>query len=234
MLLQACLNGMRLLSEHPAIPRTPSDLAAAGRAAVRAGAQELHVHPRSADGTESLLPEDVDAAMTALREACPGTAIGLTTNQRIVPNLAQRRACIDTWRVRPDFASVNIGEPHAPSVIGRMAARGIPCEAGLATVDDAHRYLAERARGMWVMRVMIEPDADDVIGALAQAEAILDLLGDAARAAPVMMHGFEASAWPLLDRARAFGLSMRVGLEDTLHLRDGSLAPDNAALLRDV
>jgi len=27
---------------------------------------------------------------------------------------------------------------------------------------------------------------------------------------------------------------MRVGLEDTLHLRDGSLAPDNAALLRDV
>ena len=123
MLLQACLNGMRLLSEHPAIPRTPSDLAAAGRAAVRAGAQELHVHPRSADGTESLLPEDVDAAMTALREACPGTAIGLTTNQRIVPNLAQRRACIDTWRVRPDFASVNIGEPRCQDRQRRPALR---------------------------------------------------------------------------------------------------------------
>ena len=234
MLLQACLNGMRAKSEHPGIPVTPSELAEAGRAAVRAGAAELHVHPRGPDGAESLLPADVDALVAALRAACPGTAIGLTTNERIVPDLARRREYVDNWRVPPDFASVNMGEADAPAIVGRMAARGVLCEAGLASVDDARRYVAERARGMWVVRVMVEPEAADVAAALGEAEAILGVLAGCARPAPILLHGFEAGAWPLLDRARGLGLSARIGLEDTLHLRDGSVARDNAALVSEA
>jgi len=41
----------------------------------------------------------------------------------------------------------------------------------------------------------------------------------------------EAATWPLLEAALDRGLDVRIGLEDTLRLPDGSLAPDNAALV---
>jgi uncharacterized protein (DUF849 family) len=50
MLLEACLNGARTKSEHPAIPRTPEELAAESLASVRAGARVLHLHPYDAAG----------------------------------------------------------------------------------------------------------------------------------------------------------------------------------------
>lgn len=234
MLLQACINGMRPKAEHSAIPVTVAEAVEAAVAAVRAGAGEVHVHTRSANGAESLEPDDVAAWVAALRTACPGTAIGITTNERIIPDLARRRTVIDDWRVVPDFASVNLGEADAPSIIGRMADRGVLAEAGLATVDDARRYVAERARGMWVKRVLIEPDAADSVDAVALAEAILAVLASVSRAAPILMHGFEDGAWPVLRRARELGFSVRMGLEDSLVASDGSVAVDNAALVRDA
>ena len=41
-MLEAALNGDR---DHPALPRTPAELAAEGRAAVAGGALVLHLHP---------------------------------------------------------------------------------------------------------------------------------------------------------------------------------------------
>ena len=53
-MLQACLNGGRAKSEHPAIPCTAEELAADARAASAFGAAEFHIHPRGADSLESL------------------------------------------------------------------------------------------------------------------------------------------------------------------------------------
>lgn len=234
MLLQACLNGMRSKTEHAAIPWTTTEAAVAAKATVRAGAGEVHVHPRAPDGSESLDPEDVAAWITVLRVACPGTELGITTNERIIPDLARRRAAIDAWRVLPDFASINFCEADAPSIIGRLAQRGVPAEVGLASVDDARRYVAERARGMWVKRVLIEPDGVDGASAIAEAEAILTIVAGVSRPAPIMMHGFEVGAWPVFWRARELGFSGRMGLEDSLLAADGSPAVDNEALVRDA
>jgi uncharacterized protein (DUF849 family) len=49
---------------------------------------------------------------------------------------------------------------------------------------------------------------------------------------PVLLHGEDGSAWPVLRHAVRLGLDTRVGLEDTLVLPDGRPAPDNAALVR--
>lgn len=78
-MLQACLNGGRAKSEHPAIPCTAEELAADARAASAFGAAEFHIHPRGADSLESLAPEDVAAALRAMRENAPGALIGLST-----------------------------------------------------------------------------------------------------------------------------------------------------------
>jgi uncharacterized protein (DUF849 family) len=52
-MLQAALNGARTAEEHPAIPRTPEEVAAAARAAVDEGADVVHVHAYDEDGVES-------------------------------------------------------------------------------------------------------------------------------------------------------------------------------------
>lgn len=49
---------------------------------------------------------------------------------------------------------------------------------------------------------------------------------------PILLHGEEGSTWPLFDLAVELGLATRIGLEDTLLLPDGSIAPGNAALVR--
>ncbi len=234
MLLQACLNGMRSKTEHAGIPWTTAEAIVAARASVRAGAGEVHVHPRAPDGSESLEPDDVGAWVSALRVACPGTELGITTNERIIPDLGRRRAAIDGWRILPDFASVNFCEADAPSIIGRLAQRGVPAEVGLASVDDARRYVAERARGMWVKRVLVEPEGADGASAVAEAEAILTIIAGVSRPAPILMHGFEIGAWPVYLRARELGYSGRMGLEDSLFAADGSPVADNEALVRDA
>ena len=49
-MIKACLNGARAPGEHRALPLTATQLAADGAAAVAAGAQALHIHPRDATG----------------------------------------------------------------------------------------------------------------------------------------------------------------------------------------
>src|SRR6188508_2458501 len=105
MLIKACLNGSREPGEHPALPLTPAQLAAAARDAVAAGAGALHIHPRRADGSQSFDPGDVAAAVVAVRGACPGVPVGGTTIAWVEPDLARRLALVRSWTVRPDFVS---------------------------------------------------------------------------------------------------------------------------------
>ena len=48
---------------------------------------------------------------------------------------------------------------------------------------------------------------------------------------PILLHGTNASAWPLLRRAIESGSSTRIGLEDVSTLPDGSAAESNAELV---
>jgi uncharacterized protein (DUF849 family) len=78
------------------------------------------------------------------------------------------------------------------------------------------------------MRVMIElgPDGD-----VATADDLLSQVLAAGSRAPVLLHGFDESSWPLLEHAGVSGLQTRIGMEDTMRLPDGSTADDNAALV---
>ena len=115
-MLQACLNGSRSRSEHPAVPISPPELAAAARGAVDAGADELHVHPRGADESDTLEPGPVAAAVAAIRERCPGVPLGLTTGIWAAGGDPDRRLeFIRGWEELPDYVSANVGEPVSSS-----------------------------------------------------------------------------------------------------------------------
>ncbi len=52
--VKACINGARTPDQHPNLPVTPDQLAAEALAAHQAGAKAVHMHPKTADGVDSL------------------------------------------------------------------------------------------------------------------------------------------------------------------------------------
>jgi uncharacterized protein (DUF849 family) len=233
MLIKACLNGSREPGAHPALPLSPSELAGAARDAVAAGAGALHIHPRRTDGRQSFEPDDVAAALAAVRAACPGIAVGVTTIAAAVPDVARRLALVGAWDTLPDFASVNFGEPGAAEICAVLLDKGIGIEAGLMLPDDA-RVLIESGLAGRCLRVLLEPDEPETAAALATVQAIEALLDGAGLSPPRLLHGMEATAWPLLDEALRRGYDTRIGLEDTLALPDGRPARDNAQLVAEA
>jgi uncharacterized protein (DUF849 family) len=230
MWLQACLNGSRTATEHPAVPLTPAALAADAQRVLAAGAAALHVHPRDKAGLESLASDVVAATLTAIREACPGLEVGTSTAAYIEPDIARRLASIDAWTVLPDFASVNLSEPGIEQVLAALVRRGVGLEAGIWTAEDA-RYLLTLTDVPW-LRLLLEPWERDPAQANRMVDAIEDVLGDALPNVPRLVHGTDGAVWALLERAMHGGHVSRVGLEDTLLLPTGEPAPDNAALVR--
>jgi uncharacterized protein (DUF849 family) len=225
--LKACINGARTPDQHPGLPVSPEQLAAEAVAAHRAGAKAVHLHPKTPDGVDSLQPDIVGAAVTAVRHAVPGLPLGVTTGFWALPDAAERRRAVESWEVLPDFASLNWHEPGSPELAEVLLGKGLGVEVGIFHAEAADSW-ATSDIARHCMRVMIELQAD---ADTALADELLDRVQAVDSPAPVLLHGLDESCWPLLEHAGVRGVQTRIGLEDTLRLPDGSVAPDNAALV---
>jgi len=230
MIVQACINGARPADFHPALPLDPDSMARDGAASIASGAAELHVHARGADGQESLAPEATDRTVAALRRACPGTLIGVSTGAWIEKDDLRTLVAVAGWRELPDYASVNLSETAAPVVMESLRQRGIGIEAGLASIADAERLVALDHGGR-VLRVLVEISEQTLDEAFAVADGIEAVLARAGIRRSILLHGENATVWPFVERAAARKFSTRVGLEDGKHLPDGSIAAGNPALV---
>ncbi|MBZ9989400.1 3-keto-5-aminohexanoate cleavage protein [Mesorhizobium sp. BH1-1-5] len=230
MIVQACINGARPADFHPALPLDAEAMARDAVASIAAGAAELHVHARGADRQESLAPDAMDRTIAALRCACPGTLIGVSTGAWIEKDDLRTLVAISSWRELPDYASVNLSETAAPVVMESLRQRGIGIEAGLASIADAER-LVGLDHGGRVLRVLIEISEQTIDQAFAVADGIEKVLQRAGIRRSLLLHGENATVWQFVERAAARQLSTRVGLEDGKELPDGSVAAGNAALV---
>ena len=230
MILQAALNGARRREEHAALPLTPAAIVADAVAAVRAGANEVHLHIRDETGAETLRADVVDASIGALRQALPGTLLGISTGLWIEGDHARTAASIGRWRNLPDYASLNMGEQGAIAVAAALGERGIGIELGLFDEDDVEAALAVDLAAR-AFRILIEVTEPEPSRALAVAERMLARLRMAGASKSLLLHGMEATVWPLFDFAARRGLSQRLGLEDGLCLPDGTIAGHNAAII---
>ncbi|PZV39688.1 3-keto-5-aminohexanoate cleavage protein [Mesorhizobium kowhaii] len=228
MIVQACINGARPREFHPRLPLTAQTMASDAAACVAAGAAELHIHPRSIDGRESLAA--VNATVLAVRQACPGTLVGVSTGAWIEDDVERTRTAIGGWRELPDYASVNLSEVDAPGVMELLRNRGVGIEAGLATLADAERFVGLADHGR-VLRILIEIDIRDLPAALDEAHGIAAVLERAGVRRPILLHGVDATVWPFVELAHRKRWSTRVGLEDGKTLADGRTARDNAEIV---
>lgn len=212
---------------------TPPQLAEAVAQAVAAGATDVHLHPKDAEGRDSLEPVHVDAALAAVRAAAPGVPIGITTGAWAAPDPQRRIECVQSWTVLPDHASVNFHEDGAEQVAQALLARGIGVEAGIFSgTHAADRFLAW-SEGHRVLRILAEITETDRDAAVHAADALLADLMTAPRtkSRKILLHGEDGSAWTILSMAATRGLALRIGLEDTLLLPDGTPAMSNAQLV---
>jgi uncharacterized protein (DUF849 family) len=234
--IKACLNGSRTPADHPAVPISPAQLAAAARAAVTVGAEAIHVHPRDAGGRESLHRAEIGAAVAAVRAACPGVPVGVTTGLWVAggdPRTRQEQiaawACLDP-QLRPDFASVNLSEDSWQVLAATLPGAGIGVEAGVWSVEDAERA-GDAPPGGW-LRILVEIPSVGPAEAVDRARKILARLTQTAPGIPVLLHGEGASCWELVAEAGRRGLPTRIGLEDVTTGPAGEEVDDNADLVR--
>jgi uncharacterized protein (DUF849 family) len=232
-LLQAALNGSRRRDEHPALPVTSWELATAAVAAVAAGAGAVHVHVRDPDGGESIAAADVSRAVMALRPAIPGIPIGVSTGAWIVPDTDLRYHLVAEWGERPDYASVNFHERGAEPLAELLLSRDVGVEAGVATAAAAERF-ATSALAPRCLRVLMEPQEQDLAAALHTVAAMEAVLARAGLALPCILHGVDRTAWSMIPESVARGYGIRIGFEDTLTFPDGSMAASNAVLIAEA
>lgn len=229
------------------MPVSPDEQAAAIVDCLKAGATLIHLHIRTTSihnefrsdsrdesrqsEKESLNATDVARTLLALRAAAPAAPLGISTGAWIMPDAAARLRAVAGWDVMPDFASVNFNEAGAVELAKLLLARGIAVEVGLSDAKSAEAFrlsgLATRC-----LRVLLEPQEQDVVQALENVHSIERVLE--AVTLPRVLHGTEATVWPILDEAIARGYGVRVGLEDSLLMPDGKVAADNVELISEA
>jgi uncharacterized protein (DUF849 family) len=187
---------------------------------------------RSQDGRESLAASDVARAVSAVRAACRRIPIGVSTGAWIEPDPDRRLAQVRRWHVLPDYASVNFDEPGAVEIADELLELGVGVEAGLSSPGAAEELVRAGLEDR-CLRVLLEPQEPELLAALETVTAIERLLGAHAPSRPQrLLHGVDATAWPLLREAARRAYEARIGLEDTLRLPEGELAGDNVELVR--
>ena len=203
----------------------------AARDAVAAGAQVVHLHAYDDAGRETFAPQPTAAALRAVREACPGVPVSLSTSADIEPDPDRRNALIASWTELPDLVTANQGEAGIVELCDDLIARGVGIEAGLLSDADAEVF-ARSGLAARCVRALAEPLDTDPAAAAGHAARIEGVLAAAGIALPQVHHGDGVASWAVNARAVERGYGIRTGLEDTTVLPDGSLAPDNAALVR--
>ena len=138
---------------------------------IAAGARVIHLHPCDGDGVPTLEAAPIAAAITAVRTACPGIPLSLSTWALIEPDPAHRRAQIAAWTVLPDLVTANQGEDGIVELCHDLLSRGVGIEAGLLELADAERFVSTDLAAVCT-RVLIEPLDEDVEAAVAHGAAM--------------------------------------------------------------
>ncbi|MGX1911760.1 3-keto-5-aminohexanoate cleavage protein [Streptomyces phaeochromogenes] len=228
-MVQVCVNGGRGSGDGALVPLSPRAMADSAAEAVAVGASDIHVHPKSPCGEDTLSPKAVAATLEEIRSRV-AVPVGVTTGAWAEPDPAARVARIREWTVLPDHASVNWHEPGAEQVAAALLERGVAVEAGIWSNTDGAARFAASPLGPRVLRVLAEVTDQNPDTAEDSARELLAALSST-HGRPLLIHGEEGGTWPVLRLAGRLGLATRIGLEDTLLLPNGQRALSNAELV---
>ena len=248
-------------AQHP-VPVTPAQMAAEARDAFNAGASVMHVHVRQQGVGMGHLPswdpDVMEEVVGAIRDACPGVIINLTTGV-VGKDISGPLDCIR--RIKPEIAACNAGSLNylkikdngqwawPPMVFDNPVAKvqqflDVMAECGTHPEFECFDVGIVRSVTMYLKAGMLKPgmgraEYNLVMGVASGMPCDAELLALLPRyMAPDSIWQStligRAEIWPVHQKTADMGGMLRTGLEDTFYLPNGERASGNGALITEL
>jgi uncharacterized protein (DUF849 family) len=247
--------------QHP-VPVTPAQMASEARDAFNAGASIMHVHVRMQEEGMGHLPswdpEVMASVVDAIRDACPGVIINLTTGV-VGKDISGPLACIR--RVKPEIAACNAGSLNylkikedgnwawPPMVFDNPVAKvqqflDVMGECGTHPEFECFDVGIVRCVTMYLKNGMLKPEMGTpeynlvmgVASGMPCDAALLSLLPQWMAPGSLWQTTLigRQEIWPVHQKTAELGGMLRTGLEDTFYLPNGDRARGNGDLIAEL
>jgi len=246
-------------AHNPALPVTPSEIAEACIGAAKAGAAICHIHVRDPEtGRPSMNLEYYREVVEQIRASATDLIINLTTGPggRYIPSddqpdVAAEGTLFKTPEIRtehivalqPEICTLDlntmwfgggavINSPRNVKLMAeRMYAAGVKPE--LEVFDTGDLVLAQDlvADGTVKVPALFQIVTGVKYGMPSTPEMMLLAKSQLLKNCEWAAFGAGRHAFPMLAQAFILGGHCRIGMEDTVYLAKGELAPSNAALV---
>ena len=230
-------------AQHPAVPLTAAALAETAKSCLDAGAAMIHMHVRQPDGRHLLDAQAYKEATAAIRQAVGQSLVVQITTEaaQVYEPPAQMAVVRDT---HPEAVSVGLREllkPEVPeselhSFFSWLLQEAIMTQIILYDVPDVQNWQRLRATGVipdgpWFLLFVLGRYS---AGQTSSPSDLLPFINHDDGRYPWAMCAFGPQENACAITAAGLGGHVRVGFENNLFLKDGSTAPDNAALVAQV
>lgn len=226
-------------ADNPALPTTPEEIATAVEQAYHAGASVAHIHLRDEYERPTADLDIARRTMDLIADRCPiliqmSTGVGLSVPFEERQKLVELRPRMAT--LNPCSMSFGRGEfRNPPDAVRRLAGRmaELDIKPELEIYDTGH---LEACLRLWAEGLLAEPLQFSIVlgvqgGMAATADNLLTMVRRLPPGAIWQVIAIGRANLELTAMGLALGGNARVGLEDTLYLRKGELAPSNLALV---
>jgi uncharacterized protein (DUF849 family) len=230
-------------TDHAALPMTSAELGQTAKQCLDAGAAMVHMHIRDAQGRHSLDVQGYRDAQQAVKAAVGEELIIQVTSEAARVYQAPEQIAMVT-ALKPEAVSVGLREVDQPEIgeaglsrfFGWLAQERVMTQVIVYDVTDLQRWQALRAQGVipdapWSLLFVLGRYS---VGQTSEPKDLLPFVLAHTGTEPWSMCAFGAGEHACATTAVALGGHARVGFENNLLLNNGQIAPDNAALVRQV
>jgi len=259
-ILTCAVTGNQTMREqNAALPVTPAEIARSAVEAARAGAAVVHLHARDpATGRGTTRAELFDEIVGRIRDAGCDVILNLSTGEggRVLPSdddpkiaapgstlMRPELRVAHVERLLPDVCtldfntmfsgtSVVINTPRNLEIMSqRVLAAGVVPEIEIFDSGDLQLAQSFIERGILRGPLMWQIVLGVRYGAMADPQTMMYFVSRLPRDAQWTAFGIGKQAFPMLAQSFLLGGHVRIGMEDTVYLDKGVLAPGNAALV---
>jgi uncharacterized protein (DUF849 family) len=257
VIITCALNGVLTNPATHPVPYTPEEMAASAKEAWNAGAAIIHMHLREQDMGRfpSWDPDLADEAVQAIREACPGIIINLTTGV-VGDDISGPVSCLE--RVKPEMAAMNSGSLNYLK-LRSSGDWAWPPMLFDNPVDKVERFLKVmndngivpececfdtgiiRSISMFEGAGLLQkPYTVSLVQGVASGmparedllPILVDLVPDGATWQSIVIG--RDDVWPIHRLTAELGGNLRTGVEDTFYLPDGEKVSGNGPLIEQM
>jgi len=255
----AVTGNLTMREQNPALPVTPAEIAQSAVEAARAGAAIVHLHARDpATGRGTTRAELFDEIVARIRDAGCDVILNLSTGEggRFIPSdddpkvaapgstlMRPELRVAHVERLRPEVCTLDFNTMYSGTAVvintprnleimaRRVLAAGVVPELEIFDTGDLQLAQSFIERGILHGPLMWQIVLGVRYGAMADSHTMIYFVQRLPRDAQWTAFGIGRQAFPMLAQSFLLGGHVRIGMEDTVYIGKGELAPSNAKLV---